>query len=59
VCKEGGDLKLACLGTRIHDLMRITRLNTVFEIFDNDTPAIITSLLESSRTVGNYPNFAS
>ena len=41
VRKEGGDFKLARLGTRTHDLMRITRLNTVFEVFDNDTPAII------------------
>jgi anti-sigma B factor antagonist len=39
--REGGDLKLACLSTRTHDLMRITRLSTVFEVFDNDTPAIL------------------
>lgn len=30
----GGNIKLACLGTRVKDLLQITKLGTVFEVFD-------------------------
>ena len=42
--KQGGDLKLLHLTTRIHDLLQITRLCTVFEIYD--------SLEEAQRSFG-------
>ncbi len=32
--KQGGDLKLLNLTKRVHDLLQITRLSTVFEIYD-------------------------
>ena len=32
--KQGGDLKLAHLTTRVRDLMQITRLSTVFESYE-------------------------
>jgi len=32
--REGGDLKLLNLTKRVHDLLQITRLSTVFEIYD-------------------------
>jgi anti-sigma B factor antagonist len=32
--KEGGDLKLLNLTKRVHDLLQITRLSTIFEIYD-------------------------
>ncbi len=35
VRKQGGDLKLLGLTRRIHDLLQITRLSTVFEIYDS------------------------
>jgi anti-sigma B factor antagonist len=33
--KQGGDLKLLHLTKRVHDLLQITRLSTVFEIYDS------------------------
>jgi len=36
----GATMKLACLTRKIHDLLQITKLLTVFEVFDNDEAAI-------------------
>jgi anti-sigma B factor antagonist len=33
--RQGGDVKLLRLTKRIHDLLQITRLSTVFETFDS------------------------
>ncbi len=33
--RQGGDLKLLNLTKRVHDLLQITRLSTVFDIYDN------------------------
>jgi len=33
--KQGGELKLLHLTKRVHDLLQITRLSTVFEIYDS------------------------
>jgi len=38
--KQGGDLKLLHLTTRVHDLLQITRLSTVFEIHDSLEKAV-------------------
>lgn len=38
--KIGGDIKLANLGIHIHDALRLTRLVTVFDIFDSTEGAV-------------------
>ena len=38
--QEGGQVKLLNLTRRIHDLLQITKLLTVFESFDNETEAL-------------------
>jgi len=35
VRRAGGELKLANLTARVHDLMQITRLSTLFEVYDS------------------------
>ena len=40
VRNEGGDLKLVYLTKKVQDLLQMTKLYTVFEIFDDETPAI-------------------
>lgn len=37
---EGGDLKLAGVTSRIKDLMTITKLHTVFDIFDSEDEGV-------------------
>jgi anti-sigma B factor antagonist len=38
--RSGGDMKLVNLADRVIDLMTITKLHTVFEIFDNESQAV-------------------
>lgn len=38
--KAGGSMKLLNLPTRINELMTITKLHTVFEIFDDEDDAV-------------------
>jgi anti-sigma B factor antagonist len=40
VRKQGGDLKLINLTNKVHDLMQITRLYTVFDISDDEAAAV-------------------
>ena len=40
VRNEGGDLKLVYLTEKVQDLLQMTKLYTVFDIFDNETAAI-------------------
>ena len=40
VRKQGGELKLLKLTNKVHDLMQITRLYTVFDIRDDETEAL-------------------
>ena len=40
VAKEGEQLKLLNLTTRVKEILAITRLLTVFEIFDNEQAAV-------------------
>ena len=40
VSNQGGALKLLNLTKRVHDLLQITKLYTVFEVFDNEAAAI-------------------
>src|ERR1043165_6266242 len=38
--KNGGDLKILRLTARVHELMVITKLLTVFDVFDNEQEAV-------------------
>ena len=40
VTNNGGQLKLLGLSKRVRDLLQITKLYTVFEVFDDETTAI-------------------
>ncbi|MDQ6676108.1 MAG: STAS domain-containing protein [Acidobacteriota bacterium] len=40
VTNQGGQLKLLGLNKRVKDLLQITKLYTVFEVFDSETTAI-------------------
>ena len=40
VRKVGGDLKLANLGSHAHELLQITKLMTVFDVFDSVEDAV-------------------
>lgn len=40
VRKQGGELKLLNLTNKIHDLMQITKLYTVFDILDDENAAV-------------------
>ena len=40
VRNDGGDLKLVYLTKKVQDLLQMTKLYTVFDIFDNETAAI-------------------
>ncbi len=37
--KEGAELKLANLNTRVHDLLQLTTLITIFEVYDSTAEA--------------------
>jgi len=51
VRKQGGELKLLNLTNKVHDLMQITRLYTVFDIMD-DEAAAVKSFAQSSTATG-------
>jgi anti-sigma B factor antagonist len=38
--KIGGDIRLACVGRRANEVLQITRLVTIFEVFDKAEDAI-------------------
>jgi anti-sigma B factor antagonist len=40
VKNRGGELKLLSLTKRVHDLMQITKLYTVFDVYDDERKAI-------------------
>src|SRR5580704_109374 len=40
VRKQGGDLKLLNLTKKVHDLLQITKLYTVFDVHDDEAAAI-------------------
>jgi anti-sigma B factor antagonist len=40
VRNEGGELKLVYLTKKVEDLLQMTRLYTVFEVFDDETAAL-------------------
>ena len=40
VTRVGGEMKLLNLGKRVHDLLKLTKLYTVFETFEDETSAV-------------------
>jgi anti-sigma B factor antagonist len=50
VRKQGGELKLLNLTNKIHDLMQITRLYTVFDIMDDEAVAVKSFALSATAT---------
>lgn len=40
ITTAGGEIKLLNLAKRVHDLMKLTKLYTVFETFDDETAAV-------------------
>jgi anti-sigma B factor antagonist len=40
VARQGGALKLLNLTKKVHDLLQITKLYTVFDIFDDEAKAV-------------------
>jgi len=50
VRKYGGELKLLKLTNKVHDLMQITRLYTVFDIRDDETEALKSFGLSAAAT---------
>jgi anti-sigma B factor antagonist len=38
--KKGGDVHLVGMGTTLHALFELTRLHTVFQIFDDEAAAL-------------------
>jgi anti-sigma B factor antagonist len=59
VRKEGGDLKLLKLTPKVHGLLQITKLYTVFEVYDDEEAALRSYLRNSgtrnSGTDGTFP----
>lgn len=49
--KQSGELKLLNLNNKVHDVMQITRLFTVFEVFDNEGAAV-KSFAQSAAAIG-------
>ena len=54
---QGGTIKLAHLTERLRDLMTITKLLTVFEVYDNETEAIASFRGQVLRMVEPQPFF--
>jgi len=52
VTEAKGQLKLCCLEPQFHDILRTTRLNEVFEIYDDEGMALTSSKQEEATTAG-------
>ncbi|MFN2531615.1 MAG: STAS domain-containing protein [Pyrinomonadaceae bacterium] len=57
VNNKGGELKLSHLTERLRDLMTITKLLTVFEVYNNETEAVESFTGEVLRTAEPLPFF--
>ena len=49
--KAGGELKLIHLSGRVHELMTMTKLLTVFDVFDNESEALQSFTDKSAKSV--------
>jgi len=50
VRKQGGELKLLNLTTKVNDILQITRLYTVFDIWDDEAKAVKSFVQSASAT---------
>jgi len=55
ITSHGGQFKLLNLTNRIRDLLLITKLFTVFEVFDSETAAINSFIEVESETSSAHP----
>lgn len=49
--KAGGELKLFNLSDRVHELMTMTKLLTVFDVFDSESEAVESFAGQSAKSV--------
>lgn len=49
VRKQGGELKLVNLEKKVHGLLQITKLHTVFEVYENEADAMQSFKKSSAR----------
>ncbi len=54
---KGGEIKLSHLTERLRDLMTITKLLTVFDVYDNESEAVASFTGEVLRIVEPQPFF--
>jgi anti-sigma B factor antagonist len=52
VRKQGGELKLLNLTSKVHDVLQITRLYTVFDVLDSEAAAV-NSFDQSAKAAGS------
>lgn len=50
VKNRGGSIKLLHLTSRVRDLLQITKLSTLFEVFDDEAKALASFSSEAQRT---------
>jgi anti-sigma B factor antagonist len=55
VKNQGGELKLLNLTKKVHDLLQITKLYTVFDVKDNEASPLYSS--EALLSIDCYPRF--
>jgi anti-sigma B factor antagonist len=55
--KQGGSLKLMHMTESVHELMTITKLLTVFDVFDDEPKALASFVHEAVRIVEHQPFF--
>ena len=53
VKNRGGSIKLLHLTSRVRDLLQITKLSTLFEVFDDEARALASFSSEAKGTTGN------
>jgi anti-sigma B factor antagonist len=51
IATAGGEIKLLNLAKRVHDLLKLTKLYTVFETFDDETSAV--KSFSAAKTAGS------
>lgn len=49
--KAGGEIKLLNLSSRVHELMTMTKLFTVFDVYDDETEAVQSFAGDSPKAV--------
>ena len=55
--EKGGALKLMHMTESVHDLMKITKLLTVFDVYDDEPEALASFVGETLRIVERQPFF--